>query len=62
LQVLALAASPKPKSVDFFGEHGITADIKLIKIQDINKAYKRLLKSYVKYRFVKDMTSLKTRC
>ena len=45
--------------LDFCGEHGITADIELIKIQDINEAYERLLKSDVKYRFVIDMASLK---
>jgi hypothetical protein len=37
---------------------GITADIEVIKIQDINEAYERLLKSEVKYRFVIDMASL----
>jgi alcohol dehydrogenase (NADP+) len=45
--------------LDFCGEHGITADIEMINIQDINEAYKRMLKSDVKYRFVIDMASLK---
>ena len=45
--------------LDFCGEHGITSDIKMIKIQDINEAYERMLKSDVKYRFVIDMASLK---
>jgi uncharacterized zinc-type alcohol dehydrogenase-like protein len=45
--------------LDFCGEHGITSDIEVIKIQDINEAYERMLKSDVKYRFVIDMTSLK---
>lgn len=45
--------------LDFCGAHNITADIELIRIQDINKAYERLLKSDVKYRFVIDMASLK---
>ena len=27
------------------GEHGITADVGVIKIQDVNEAYKRMLKS-----------------
>jgi len=45
--------------LDFCGKHGITADIEVIKIQDINKAYERMLKSDVKYRFVIDMASLK---
>ena len=45
--------------LDFCGEHGITADVEVIKIQDINEAYERMLKSDVKYRFVIDMASLK---
>jgi uncharacterized zinc-type alcohol dehydrogenase-like protein len=44
--------------LDFCGEKGITADIEMIKIQEINEAYERLLKSDVKYRFVIDMSSL----
>ena len=45
--------------LDFCGQHGITSDIEAIKIQDINAAYARMLKSDVKYRFVIDMASLK---
>jgi len=45
--------------LDFCGEHGITSDIEAIRIQDINAAYERMLKSDVKYRFVIDMTSLR---
>ena len=45
--------------LDFCGQHGITADIERIRIQDINTAYERLLKADVKYRFVIDMASLK---
>ncbi|HEY1464884.1 MAG TPA: NAD(P)-dependent alcohol dehydrogenase [Terriglobales bacterium] len=45
--------------LDFCAEHGITSDIELIKMQDVNQAYERLLKSDVKYRFVIDMASLK---
>ena len=45
--------------LDFCGEKGITAEIELIKIQQINQAYERLLKSDVKYRFVIDMASLR---
>jgi alcohol dehydrogenase (NADP+) len=45
--------------LDFCGKHSITSDIEVIKIQDINEAYKRMLKSDVKYRFVIDMASLK---
>ena len=45
--------------LDFCADHGITSDIELIKIQDINQAYERLAKSDVKYRFVIDIASLK---
>jgi len=45
--------------LDFCGAHGITSDIDVIRIQDINDAYERLLKADVKYRFVIDMASLK---
>lgn len=44
--------------LNFCAEHNITSDIELIKIQQINDAYERLLKSDVKYRFVIDMKSL----
>jgi uncharacterized zinc-type alcohol dehydrogenase-like protein len=44
--------------LDFCGEHGITSDIELVRMQDINVAYERMLKSDVKYRFVIDMASL----
>ena len=45
--------------LDFCGAHGITSDIEMIDIQNINAAYERLLKSDVKYRFVIDMASLR---
>src|SRR5690606_4539921 len=45
--------------LDFCGRHDITSDIELIRMQDINRAYDRLLKGDVKYRFVIDMASLK---
>jgi alcohol dehydrogenase (NADP+) len=45
--------------LNFCGEHGITADVEAIKIQNVNEAYERMLKSDVKYRFVIDMASLK---
>jgi uncharacterized zinc-type alcohol dehydrogenase-like protein len=44
--------------LDFCGKHGITSDIEMIRMQDINVAYERMLKSDVKYRFVVDMKSL----
>lgn len=45
--------------LDFCSKHNIVADIEIIKIQQINEAYERLLKSDVRYRFVIDMASLK---
>ena len=45
--------------LDFCAEHGITADTETIRMEQINEAYERLLKSDVKYRFVIDMASLK---
>ena len=44
---------------DFCGEHNILPEIEMIKMQDINTAYERMLKSDVRYRFVIDMQSLK---
>lgn len=42
--------------LDFCAKHNITADIELIKMQEVNQAYQRLLQSDVKYRFVIDIT------
>jgi uncharacterized zinc-type alcohol dehydrogenase-like protein len=44
--------------LDFCADRGIACDIELIKIDQINEAYERMLKSDVKYRFVIDMASL----
>jgi uncharacterized zinc-type alcohol dehydrogenase-like protein len=46
--------------LDYCGQKNITADVEVIPIQQINKAYERLLKSDVKYRFCIDMASLKS--
>ncbi len=46
--------------LDFCGQHGITSDIELIRIQEINDAYERMLQSDVKYRFVIDVASLQS--
>jgi uncharacterized zinc-type alcohol dehydrogenase-like protein len=45
--------------LDFCGQHGITSDIELIPMQQINEAFERMLKSDVKYRFVVDIDSLR---
>ena len=44
--------------LDFCGEHNIVSEIEMIKMQEINDAYERMLKSDVRYRFVIDMKSL----
>ncbi len=44
--------------LDFCGEHNITCDIEMIRMDQINDAYERMLKSDVKYRFVIDMATL----
>jgi uncharacterized zinc-type alcohol dehydrogenase-like protein len=44
--------------LDFCGEHGITSDIEIIPIDQIEAAYERMLKGDIKYRFVIDMASI----
>lgn len=44
--------------LDYCAEKNITADVEVIPIQEIQEAYKRMLASDVKYRFVIDMSSL----
>ena len=45
--------------LDFCAEHGIVSDVEMIRMDEVNEAYERLLKQDVKYRFVIDMASLK---
>ena len=45
--------------LDFCAEHGITCDIEMLDIRDINEAYTRMIAGDVKYRFVIDMATLK---
>jgi uncharacterized zinc-type alcohol dehydrogenase-like protein len=45
--------------LNFCAKYGITSDIEIIRIQDINAAYERMLIGDVKHRFVIDMASLK---
>jgi uncharacterized zinc-type alcohol dehydrogenase-like protein len=44
--------------LDFCAEHGIVADIEMIRADEINEAYERMLKGDVKYRFVIDSATL----
>lgn len=44
--------------LDFCAEHGIVADIEMIKADEVNAAYERMMKGDVKYRFVMDTATL----
>ena len=45
--------------LDFCAKHEIVSDVEVIPIQEINRAYERMLKGDVKYRFVIDLASLR---
>jgi len=45
--------------MDYCAEHNIVSDVEVIKMDRIEEAYDRTLKSDVKYRFVLDISSLK---
>ena len=47
------------RMIEFCAERGIVSDVEMIRVQDTNEAYARLLKNDVRYRFVIDMASLK---
>lgn len=44
--------------LDYCGQHGITSEVEVIPIQQINEAYERMIQGDVRYRFVIDMKSL----
>ena len=44
--------------LEFCAKHNIVSEIEIIKMEEINHAYERMLKNDVKYRFVIDMNSL----
>ncbi|MGI4954594.1 MAG: NAD(P)-dependent alcohol dehydrogenase [Janthinobacterium lividum] len=46
--------------LDFCAEHNIVSDIELIRMDEVNTAYERVIASDVKYRFVIDMATLPT--
>ncbi|WP_454830928.1 NAD(P)-dependent alcohol dehydrogenase [Pseudoxanthomonas wuyuanensis] len=55
----AIGGIPETQQMlDFCAEHGIVADIELIRADEINTAYERMLKGDVKYRFVIDNATL----
>ena len=45
--------------LDFCKQHGLTSDIEMIRMDQIDEAYDRMVKGDVKYRFVIDMETLK---
>ena len=44
--------------LDFCGKHGIVCEIEKISASDVNKAYERVVKSDVRYRFVIDTATI----
>ena len=55
----AIGGIPETQQMlDFCADHGIVADIELIRADEINDAYERMLKGDVKYRFVIDSATL----
>jgi uncharacterized zinc-type alcohol dehydrogenase-like protein len=45
--------------LDFCAAHDVAADVEVIRIDEINEAYERMLRGDVRYRFVIDLASLK---
>ena len=45
--------------LDFCGQHNIVSDVEIIRMDQVNEAYERVLKSDVKYRFVIDVQGWK---
>jgi uncharacterized zinc-type alcohol dehydrogenase-like protein len=45
--------------LDYCAARGIKADVELVRAQDINHAYERIVNKDVRYRLVIDMASLK---
>jgi uncharacterized zinc-type alcohol dehydrogenase-like protein len=44
--------------LDFCAEHGIGADVEVVRTDQINEAFERVLKSDVRYRFVIDISTI----
>jgi alcohol dehydrogenase (NADP+) len=44
--------------LDHCAKHGITSDVEVIPVQQVNEAYGRMLKNDVRYRFVLDLATL----
>lgn len=50
--------SETQEMLDYCAAHHIVSDVEVIKMNEINEAYERMLKGDVRYRFVIDMSSL----
>ena len=46
--------------MDFCAEHGIVADVEVIDIKDVNEAWERMQNNDVRYRFVIDMSTIRS--
>jgi len=44
--------------LDHCAAHGITSDVEVVPVQQVNVAYERMLKNDVRYRFVLDLATL----
>jgi uncharacterized zinc-type alcohol dehydrogenase-like protein len=44
--------------LDFCAEHGVTSEVEMIRMDQIDEAYNRMLAGDVKFRFVIDMESM----
>jgi alcohol dehydrogenase (NADP+) len=44
--------------LDFCAEHGLGSDIEVVRADQVNEAYERVLASDVRYRFVIDAATL----
>ena len=55
-----IGGMPETQEVlDFCARHGITCEVEMLDIANINDAYQRVKRGEVKYRFVIDMATLK---
>ena len=56
----AIGGIPETQEMlDFCAEHGIVSDVEMIRMDEINEAWERVVKADVKYRFVIDLATLK---
>ena len=46
--------------LDYCAEHGVTSDVEVVPVSQVNETYERTLKGDVRYRFVLDVASLRS--